>query len=302
MKVYNNLNIKNPHKNSVIAIGNFDGIHKGHQKVLEQAKKKARNNKIAFGVVTFEPLPVMFFNSKLKNHRINSLNQKVEQLKRLKIDFLVLIRFNKSFSSLSADKFIRNVIYNKIRSKYVFVSNNFKFGKNRKGNTQTLKYYENVYNYKTIITNPLLNLKKTISSSLIRKKISLSKINEANKLLNRNWCVEGKVVKGKKRGRKIGFPTCNINLNDYIVPRLGVYSVIAETNSFRKKGIANVGYRPTFNGQNLLLEVNIFGINKNLYNKVIKVDFLKFIRAERKFKNLEHLKKQIKLDIKQAKK
>ena len=302
MKVYNNLNIKNPHKNSVIAIGNFDGIHKGHQKVLEQAKKKARNNKIAFGVVTFEPLPVMFFNSKLKNHRINSLNQKVEQLKRLKIDFLVLIRFNKSFSSLSADKFIRNVIYDKIRSKYVFVSNNFRFGKNRKGNTQTLKYYENVYNYKTIITNPLLNLKKTISSSLIRKKISLSKINEANKLLNRNWCVEGKVVKGKKRGRKIGFPTCNINLNDYIVPRLGVYSVIAETNSFRKKGIANVGYRPTFNGQNLLLEVNIFGINKNLYNKVIKVDFLKFIRAEKKFKNLEHLKKQIKLDIKQAKK
>ena len=215
---------------------------------------------------------------------------------------MVLIRFNKSFSSLSADKFIRNVIYDKIRSKYVFVSNNFRFGKNRKGNTQTLKYYENVYNYKTIITNPLLNLKKTISSSLIRKKISLSKINEANKLLNRNWCVEGKVVKGKKRGRKIGFPTCNINLNDYIVPRLGVYSVIAETNSFRKKGIANVGYRPTFNGQNLLLEVNIFGINKNLYNKVIKVDFLKFIRAEKKFKNLEHLKKQIKLDIKQAKK
>ena len=302
MKVYNNLDIKNSHKNSVIAIGNFDGIHKGHKKVLEQAKKKARNNKIAFGVVTFEPLPVMFFNSKLKNHRINSLNQKVEQLKRLKIDFLVLIRFNKSFSSLSADKFIRNVIYNKIRSKYVFVSNNFKFGKNRKGNTQTLKYYENVYNYKTIITNPLLNLKKTISSSLIRKKISLSKINEANKLLNRNWCVEGKVVKGKKRGRKIGFPTCNINLNDYIVPRLGVYSVIAETNSFRKKGIANVGYRPTFNGQNLLLEVNIFGINKNLYNKVIKVDFLKFIRAEKKFKNLEQLRKQIKLDVKQARK
>ena len=302
MKVYNNLNIKNPHKNSVIAIGNFDGIHKGHQKVLEQAKKKARNNKIAFGVVTFEPLPVMFFNSKLKNHRINSLNQKVEQLKRLKIDFLVLIRFNKSFSSLSADKFIRNVIYDKIRSKYVFVSNNFRFGKNRKGNTQTLKYYENVYNYKTIITNPLLNLKKTISSSLIRKKISLSKINEVNKLLNRNWCVVGKVVKGKKRGRKIGFPTCNINLNDYIVPRLGVYSVIAETNSFRKKGIANVGYRPTFNGQNLLLEVNIFGINKNLYNKVIKVEFLKFIRAEKKFKNLEHLRKQIKLDIKQARK
>mgnify|MGYP001183166974 CR=1 FL=1 len=302
MKIYNNLNISSRHKNSVIAIGNFDGIHKGHQKVLEQAKKKARKNKIAIGIVTFEPMPVMFFNSKLKNHRINSINQKKEQLKDLKIDFLIIIRFNKRFSSLSAEKFIKNIIYSKIRSKYVYVSNNFKFGKNRKGNTQTLKKFENIYNYKTIITEPLLNLRRTISSSLIRKKISLSKINEANKLLDRYWCVIGKVVKGKKRGRKIGFPTCNINLNDYIVPRLGVYSVIAETNSFRKKGIANIGYRPTFNGQNLLLEVNIFGINKNLYNKVIKVDFLKFIRAEKKFKNLNHLRKQIKLDIKQARK
>ncbi len=302
MKIYNNLKIMNQHQNSVIAIGNFDGIHRGHRKVIDQAKKKARKNKIAIGVVTFEPLPVMFFNRKLKNHRINSYNQKISQLKKLKIDFLVLIKFNKSFSSLSPEKFIKNIIYSKIKSKYVFVSDNFKFGKDRKGNTKTLKKYENIYNYKTIITNPLLNFKKTISSSLIRKKISISKINEANKLLNRNWSVVGKVVKGKKRGRKIGFPTCNITLDDYIVPRLGVYSVIAETNSFRKKGIANVGYRPTFNGQNLLLEVNIFGINKNLYNKVIKVDFLKFIRAEKKFKNLEHLKKQIKLDIKQAKK
>ena len=302
MKIYNNLKIMNQHQNSVIAIGNFDGIHRGHRKVIDQAKKKARKNKIAIGVVTFEPLPVMFFNRKLKNHRINSYNQKISQLKKLKIDFLVLIKFNKSFSSLSPEKFIKNIIYSKIKSKYVFVSDNFKFGKDRKGNTKTLKKYENIYNYKTIITNPLLNFKKTISSSLIRKKISISKINEANKLLNRNWSVVGKVVKGKKRGRKIGFPTCNINLDNYIVPKLGVYSVIAETSSFRKKGIANVGYRPTFNGQNLLLEVNIFGINKNLYNKVIKVDFLKFIRAEKKFKNLEHLKKQIKLDIKQAKK
>ena len=202
MKIYNNFNIKNCHKNSVIAIGNFDGIHKGHKKVLEQAKKKARNNRIAFGIVTFEPLPVMFFNSKLKSHRINSLSQKIKQLKELKIDFLVLIKFNKSFSSLSADQFIRNIIYRKIRSKYVFVSNNFKFGKDRKGNIRTLKKYENIYNYKTIVTNPLLNVKKVISSSLIRKKISLSKIKEANNLLNRNWCVVGKVIKGKKKRKK----------------------------------------------------------------------------------------------------
>jgi len=137
---------------------------------------------------------------------------------------------------------------------------------------------------------------------LIRKKISLGKISEANKLLNRPWCVEGKVIKGKRRGRKIGFPTCNLKLREYIVPRLGVYAVIVNFDKFKKKGIANVGYRPTFNGQNLLLEVNIFGINMNLYNKVIKVNFIKFIRPEKKFKSLEVLKKQIKTDINQVKK
>ena len=205
-------------------------------------------------------------------------------------------------SLLSADQFIEKIIYNKIKSKYVFVSKNFKFGKKRQGNINTLKKFQNMFGFKTIITSPLKNLKRTISSSLIRKKISLGRIKEANKLLGRPWCVNGKIIKGKKRGRKIGFPTCNMRMRDYIVPKLGVYSVVVRTNHFKKKGIANIGYRPTFNGQNLLLEVNIFGINKNLYNKEINVNFIKFIRSEKKFKGLEQLKKQIKIDIIQAKK
>ncbi len=302
MKIYNNLNIRKTHKNSVIAIGNFDGIHLGHQKVLLQAKQKAKKNKLPFGLITFEPVPVMFFNPKIKNHRINSLTQKKNYLNKFKIDFLVVIKFNKLFSLLSAEHFIKKIIYKKIKSKYVFVSKNFKFGRNRKGDINTLKKFESIFQFKTIITSPLRISKKTISSSLIRKKISLGKIKEANKLLNRLWCIKGKVIKGQRRGRMIGFPTCNIKLNDYIVPKLGVYSVIVETNNFKKKGIANIGYRPTFNGQNLLLEVNIFGINKNLYNKEVNINFIKFIRSEKKFKGLEQLKKQIKIDIIQAKK
>ena len=302
MKIYNNLKLENKHKNSVIAIGNFDGIHSGHQKVIIKAKKKAKKNRLSFGVISFEPIPVMFFNKKIKNHRINSLSQKIIQLRKFKIDFLILIKFNKKFSSICAEKFIKEIIYKKTKSKYIFVSKNFKFGRKRLGNIQTLKKYQSVYGYKTIITSPLKKSKKIISSTLIRKKISLGKIQEVNKLLCRSWSIKGKVIRGMKRGRKIGFPTCNINLKDYIVPKLGVYSVLAITNQFKKKGIANIGYRPTFNGQNLILEVNIFGINKNLYNKDIKVDFLKFIRAEKKFKNLEHLRKQIKLDVKQARK
>ena len=130
----------------------------------------------------------------------------------------------------------------------------------------------------------------------------MGRIYDANKLLSRPWCVKGKVIRGKKRGRKIGFPTCNVELKNYILPKIGVYFVQIETKHFKRRGIANVGYRPTFNGQNLILEVNIFGINKNLYNKEINVDFIKFIRSEKKFKNLEQLKKQIKIDIIQAKK
>ena len=137
---------------------------------------------------------------------------------------------------------------------------------------------------------------------MIRKNIVSGKINEANKLLGRKWSIEGKVIAGKKRGRKIGFPTCNLKLNDYVMPKLGVYAVKVDSNSFTKKGIANIGYRPTFNGQSLLLETNIFGINKNLYNKVINVHFKKFIRKEKKFKNIEELKNQIKIDIQKAKK
>ena len=302
MKIYNNLKINNKHKNSVVAIGNFDGLHMGHKKVLTQAKEKAKKNKLQFGLVTFEPMPVMFFNSKIKNHRINSLKQKKDQLKKLGLNFIIILKFDKLFSSLNAEEFIKKIIFSKIKSKYLYVSKNFKFGKKRKGNIDTLKKFQDTFGFKTIITNPLKILKTTISSSLIRKNISLGKIKEANKLLNRKWCIVGKVIKGEKRGRKIGFPTCNVELSNYTIPKLGVYSVTVETNSFKKRGIANIGYRPTFNGQNLLLEVNIFGINKNLYNKEIRVNFINFIRPEKKFKGLEQLKKQIKIDIIQAKK
>ena len=302
MKVYNNANLNRKHLNGVIAIGNFDGLHLGHQKVIKEARQKAKKFKLPFGVMTFEPVPVMFFNKKTKDHRINSLQQKKTQLKRLKLDFLLIIKFNKKFSSLTAEQFIHKIIYKRMKCKYLYVSKNFKFGFKRRGNINTLKKFEKQFNFKNIVTSPCKKNKKTISSSFIRKKIREGEIELINKLLNRNWCVEGKVIKGKKRGRKIGFPTCNVTLGSYVVPKLGVYAVKVKSGKINKDGVANIGYRPTFKGQSLLLETNIFGINKNLYNKVIGVSLKKFIRPEKKFKNLEYLKEQIKLDIKQAKK
>ena len=302
MKIYNSTNLNRKHYNGVIAIGNFDGLHLGHQKVINQARQKAKKFKLPLGVITFEPMPVMFFSKKNKDHRINSLEQKKNQFKKLKLDFLVIIKFNKEFSSLKAEQFIKRIIHEKMKCRYLYVSRNFKFGHKRHGNLQTLKKFERKFNYKNIITNPYKKNNRIISSTFIRKKIRAGKIEEINKLLNRNWCIEGKVIKGKKRGRKIGFPTCNMMLGNYVIPKLGVYAVKVSFANQNKIGIANVGYRPTFNGQSLLLETNIFGINKNLYNKVLNVSFKKFIRPEKKFKNFEYLKKQIKLDIKQAKK
>ena len=301
MKIYKNLNLNLKHCNGVIAIGNFDGLHLGHQKVINEGKRKAKKNKLPFGVMTFEPVPVMFFNKKIKNHRINSLEQKKIHLKKFKLDFLIIIKFNKKFSSQSPEQFIKKIIFKKTKCKYLYVSKNFKFGFKRQGNISTLKKFEKKYNFKNIVTQPFKKNNKTISSTFIRKKIRLGKIEEVNRLLGRSWCVIGKVIKGQRRGRKIGFPTCNLKLNDYVVPKRGVYAVKVKSNNFYKNGIANVGYRPTFNGQKLLLETNIFGINKNLYNKVISVSFKKFIRPEKKFKNFEYLKKQIKFDIKKAK-
>ena len=302
MIIYKNLNIKKKHKNSVVAIGNFDGLHIGHQKVLKEAKKKAKLENLKFGLITFEPVPTMFFNKNIKNHRINSLNQKIHYLKKIKLDFLIIIKFNKIFSNLSSENFIKNILFENLKSKYIFISQNFKFGKKRLGDIETLINFEKKYLYKTIVTVPHKKKHKTISSSLIRKIISKGRVSEAEKLLGRPWCVEGEVIRGQQRGRKIGFPTCNIKLNSYTLPKLGVYSVRVQIKNSEKKGIANIGYRPTFNGKSLLLEVNIFGIKKNLYKKILKINFIKFIRAEKKFKDIDQLKIQIKKDIVSAKK
>ena len=301
MKIFKSTSISKNYKKSVVAIGNFDGVHIGHKKVLNAAYKKAKKLKKKFGLLTFEPVPVMFFNKKILNHRLDTLHQKISNLKKEKLDFVIIQKFNKKFSKLSYKDFINKILFRKIKCKYLYVSKNFKFGNKREGDVLKLKKYEKKFFYKTIITPPLMKKKKTISSTIIRKLLKNGEIKKANYLLSRKWEIIGKVIKGSQRGRKIGFPTCNILLKKYIIPKFGVYAVNVKINNISKKGIANVGYRPTFNGKKLLLEVNIFGIKKNLYNKNLNVVFNKFIRPEKKFNNIIELKNQIKKDIKQAK-
>ena len=302
MKIYKNFNIGKKFKNSAIAIGNFDGFHLGHQRVIKKGKEIAKRNKLKFGLMVFQPLPVMFFNKKLKNYRIDSLLQKINSSKKHGIDFLIVKKFDKKFSNIRSEDFIKKIIYKKLKTKLIFISKNFRFGKNRAGGIRLLEKKEKFFQYKTRTITPLSKKSHTISSTLIRKNIAKGKIDYANKLLGRFWTIEGIVKRGEKRGRKIGFPTCNLDLKNYIVPKLGVYSAkIIVDKKIKKKGIVNIGYRPTFGKNKLMLEAHIFGLKKNLYDKRIKIMLITFIRREKKFKNIVQLKKQIKKDIKDSK-
>ena len=300
---YKNFNIKKNHQKSIILIGNFDGVHLGHQKLFDSAKRHKKKENLKIGVVTFDPIPKMFFNKKVKNYRISNLNQKLNIFKKFKVDFVINKKFDKKFSKIKCNKFVSEIIYKKLNPKIIFVSNNFKFGNKREGDVKLLKLLEKKYNYKIINPPTLKKKNKTISSTLIRKLLAVGKLNLANNYLNRSWSIEGVVEKGRNMGKKIGFPTCNIDIKNYIIARPGVYAVKVNIPNNNKilKGIANLGYRPTFNQKKILLEVNIFNFSRNLYNKKLTVEFIKFIRSEKKFKGIDQLKKQIKLDLKSAK-
>ncbi len=303
IKLYNNFNISKLYQKSILLIGNFDGLHLGHQKLFKLAEQFKKKNKIKLGVLTFDPMPKMFFNKYLKNYRILNLNQKIKYFKNYNMDFIIVKKFNKQFSRIKCLNFIDQILYKKLNAKYIFISNNFRFGYKREGDVKLLKSLEKKYQYKIINPKPLKKKNKLISSTLIRKFISKGNLEKVNKYLGRNWSIEGLVQKGRMMGKKIGFPTCNIELRKYVIPKLGVYAVkiYLEKRKTFLRGIANLGYRPTFNQKKILLEVNIFNFSGNLYNKKLRVDFVKFIRKEKKFKGIDQLRKQIKLDLRVAK-
>jgi len=303
MKIYKNFDISKNHKRSIILIGNFDGVHVGHQKLFKLANRYKKKFNLNIGVLTFEPMPKMFFNKNIKNFRISNIKQKSIILKSEGVDFVITQKFDKKFSKIKSDLFIKEVLFKKLEAKYIFVSNNFKFGNKREGDVNQLIKNEKIYDYKIVKPNPLILSKKIISSTYIRSLLENGDLKKTNKLLNRNWSIEGIVQKGRQQGKKIGFPTCNIDIKDYVIAMPGVYAVkVKQINSNKSlKAIANLGYRPTFNQKKILLEVHIFNFSGNLYNKYLSIEFKKFIRKEKKFKNVNQLRKQIKSDLKVAK-
>jgi len=304
LKLYDNFNVADKYKNSILLVGNFDGFHLGHKKLFNLAKKYKKKFKLKIGVITFEPMPKVYFNKNLKNFRIFNIFQKMENLEKLNVDFLIIKKFNNQFSKTKSNIFIKEILYKKLKAKYIFVSNNFRYGNKREGDVKQLISNEKEYNYKIIKPKPVVIKNKIVSSTLIRKLLSEGKLELANKLLGRKWSIKSKVQKGRQKGKKFGFPTCNLDIGEYIIAKPGVYAVnvYQRGKKFSLKGIANLGYRPTFNQKKILLEVHIFNFSGNMYNKYLTIEFVGFIRKEKKFINISQLKKQINFDIKKAKK
>ncbi|NCU47197.1 MAG: bifunctional riboflavin kinase/FAD synthetase [Candidatus Fonsibacter lacus] len=300
MKIYSNINsVDKKFINSVLAIGNFDGVHLGHQELLKKAYIFSRKINKKFGIFTFDPLPKDFFNR--TDNKILNINDKIDVVKKFRADFFIKQNFNRNFSKISHDNFAKIILLKKLAVHSIFVGKDFKFGFKRKGNIFFLKKLSENNNFKIFIINFKKFNNYKISSSKIRSLIQAGKVNLAHKIMGRPWSISGKVIQGKKYGRRIGFPTANIKIFNQIKPLFGVYSVKIVFNKKTYKGIANFGVRPTFGSSSPVLEVNVFGKNHNFYNKNIKVLFIDFIRKEKKFKNSSMLVRQIKKDIKVAK-
>ena len=306
-------------KNIAIAIGNFDGIHQGHVKLLETAKLQAHENNLDFGVVTFDPHPRDFFNSGNSSFKLLDSWEKENLLSQIGVNYLIIIEFNEELKNFSANDFLSKILNDTFKVTKMFAGSNFRFGKNREGTIEGNRNFARRLGLDIIAvdlkqTNSIKGKElETISSQRIRKLIQNGQLDIANSLLGRNWCITGIVEKGKQQGREIGFPTANLNIKKFLKPPLGVYvtrlKIIdqkeLENSNDWLPSISNIGTRPTVSGDSINLETHIIDLNNkdfdiNLYGKRIRVELLDFLRSEKKFNSLSELKKQIEFDTKKA--
>ena len=292
MQVFRHINQK--YSPSFLTIGNYDGIHLGHQAILKKLISESKSNNILSSVMTFEPHPREFFSPKLAPKRIISLREKLEYFDELKIDQVFIVNFNDEFSRKSYLDFIE-ILKKNIQAKKIIIGNDFRFGKQREGNID--KLIDNSVD--VCVMNKIEYKGERVSSTIIRDSLAAGDLKRAAMLLGRSYSISGKVVHGDKRGREIGFPTANIHMFHNRPPLKGVFAV--KLNNMY--GVANLGVRPTIAGfSKLNLEVHLFNFSKNIYGKHAHVTFLKKIRDEKKFENIDALKKQIQIDIENVKK
>ena len=287
-----------------LTIGNFDGIHKGHREIIKNLIQQTKKSNLKSAILSFTPHPKIYFN-KQKNFMINSQSKKKEILKDLGLDYLIDLHFNDKFTQLSHNEFEDKILLEKLNSKRILIGKDFQYGNQRKGNIDTLKIFCEKNKIELEEIRLILNDHNSnkISSSAIRENLKSGKFELANKDLERNFSVAGKVIKGDQRGRTIGIPTANLEypLNTITIP-YGVYAVetLIEGNIYF--GIVNFGIRPTFNKDKPIVEAYLFDFDNDIYDKNIEILFHKQIRQEKKFNDIKELLNQINIDIAEAKK
>lgn len=296
LQVFHNISELNDLKNTIVTIGTFDGVHLGHQKIIKrlvEIKQKQGGQTLLF---TFDPHPrkVLFPEQELK--LITTTEEKCDLLKQFGIDNVLVYSFTKQFSQTPAVNYISDVISKGLKTKTLVIGYDHRFGSNREGNINTLKAVSENYNFdvEEILAHEINQL--NVSSTRIRKAIEEGDIVTANEFLGYSFFITGEVVKGKQLGRTIGYPTANIAISnpDKLIPKIGVYAVNVFHNGIKYRGMLNVGINPTTDTDlKLKVEVNIFEFNQEIYGDVIKVEFLKRIRNEEKFANLDELKQAL---------
>lgn len=301
MELIENLNqIQRPFKNAVVTIGNFDGVHKGHQSLLGRIIEKADQIDGTSVAITFEPHPLKVLGIKTPP-LITRRDQKIELIEKSCIDVLLCLPFDKAFAAMTAREFIEDLLVNKIGMKAIIIGADYSFGKNRSGNIEMLKKEGERLGFQTIISpwiNDTGDQKERISSTRIRDIVMEGSVEQAIKYLGRHYQIRGKVIKGRKRGgAKLGFPTANIKLHDELCPKIGVYAVTVETVKGNFLGVANIGFSPTFGDQMFTIEVHILDFEDDIYDTRIRVNMVERLRDEKKFSSIEELSAQIKTDV-----
>jgi riboflavin kinase / FMN adenylyltransferase len=305
MKQIDDLNtIQSPFSKAVVTIGNFDGVHIGHQALFYQTIEKAKAMDGTSIAMTFEPHPARVLSNSEGPPLITLLEQKAELISRTGIDVLICVPFNKAFADISADAFVEDLLVRKLGMKAIVVGDDYSYGSKRQGNLTSLRSDAKKFGFEVIqVPGVQFSAPETgrISSTRIRELVMDGNVSEAQKLLGRHYQIRGDVVTGRNRGGKLlGFPTANIHLQDELCPKMGVYAVTVECLGEKYKGVANIGYSPTFDDQIYTIEVHLIDFNKNIYDKKIRVNFIQRIREEMKFSDLQQLSDQINKDILRA--
>ena len=298
MTIYNNINEFSSTDNTILTIGTFDGVHLGHQKVLERLTNSAKENNLESTVLTFFPHPRTILNPNKPLKLINSVKERTELLNRSKVDNLIIHPFDKNFSELDPEKYVVEILVKKLKAKIILIGYDHKFGKNRTADITDLKIYGKKYGFKVIEIKAEEISNIAISSTKIRKAISEGNISTAKKYLGYDFSLSGKIVHGKSIGRTLGFPTANIEVKEEykLLPKNGVYLIQSVINHNKYFGMMNIGIKPTIKESSKTIEVNFFDFEGDLYHKNIEVNIKKFIRDEIKFDSLELLKSQIQKD------